>query len=241
MRFSIKKPEVKWPRLSGPHVCLGAGQQALELARKSLMGAADMQGGKLGKDEIAAIFDLLAVSPELFEIFRANYEICGRIHKRQPFVSASKDFFAMSVLRFLCFDVLRSVFQMQIRRSKPTWEIEFLHALVEHICKTSNPEFVNELSEAYRRLAKTHGNTITAMTIASDEKIQDSVRRAVAGFPSEHMDYVNFSNAVNKLLSDKFEDYGPSPIKVSEPVIEEFFETLKESVKSNHFRKLVLS
>jgi|GEM_PF-2662684 len=241
MRLSDKKPEVKWPRLSGPHICLGAGQQALELARKSLHSAADLRGGKLSKDDISAIFDYLSVSPDLFEIFRANYEVCGRIHKRQPFVSATKDFFAMSVLRFLCFDVLRSVFQLQIKRSNATWEIEFLHAFAAYICRTSNPNFIEELSEAYRRLAKKHGNSITAITIASDTKIQEIVRRAVAKFPSEHIDFVNFSNAVNKVLSDKYEDYGPSPIKVSEPVIETFFETLKSSAKSNYFRQLVLS
>lgn len=241
MRLSGNKPELKWPRLSGPHICLGAGQQALELARKSLLSAAEMRGGKLGAEDISAILDYLSLSPGLFDIFRTNYEVCGQIHKRQPFVSATKDFFAMSVLRFLCFDVLRNVFQLQIKRSSGNWEIEFLHAFADHICRTSDENFVNELSEAYRQLAKSHGNAITAMTIAGDDKIQEIVRRAAAKFPSEHIDYVNFSNAVNKALSKKFEDYGPSPIKVSEPLIETFFQNLKASAKGNPFRQLVLS
>ena len=107
--------------------------------------------------------------------------------------------------------------------------MEFLHAFSAYICRTTDPEFENELSAAYRTLASQHGNSITAITIANDETIQNIIRRTAAKFPQDHLDFVNFSNAVNKALSDKYEDYGPSPIKVSEPVIEHFFEKLKAS------------
>jgi hypothetical protein len=231
---------VTWPKLSGPHICVGAGQQALDLARRSLQSAADLRGGKLSKADIGAIFDFIAASPDLFDIFRSNYEACGKIHKRQPFVGANKDFFAMSVLRFLSFDVLRKVFDLQIKRSDPSWEIEFLHAFSLYLCRTAEPKFIDNLSEAYRKLAKTHGNAITAITIANDKAIQDIVRSTVAHFPKEHIDFVNFSNAVNKALSDKFENYGPSPIKVSEPLVERFFEALRDASKVNYFRQMVL-
>lgn len=235
-----KNSAVNWPKLSGPHICVGAGQQALELARRSLQSAADMRGGKLTKADIGAIFDFIAASPDLFDIYRSNYEACGKIHKKQPFVGANKDFFAMSVLRFLSFDVLRKVFELQIKRSDASWEIEFLHAFSLYLCRTADPKFIDDLSEAYRKLAKAHGNSITAITIANEKAIQDVVRRAAVHFPKEHIDFVNFSNAVNKSLSDKFEDYGPSPIKVSEPLVERFFGGLRDPSKANYFRQMVL-
>ncbi len=241
MRPSEKKPAVTWPKLSGPHICMGAGQQALELARKSLLSAADLREGKLSKADIAAVLDFISASSDLFDIYRSNYEACGRVHKKQPFVGANKDFFAMSVLRFLCFDVLRKVFDAQIKRSDAAWEIEFLHAFSAYICQTANPEFVDQLSEAYRKMAKQRGNSITAVTIASDPGIQEIVRRTTRRFPSEHIDFVNFSNAINKALSDKYNNYGPSPIKVSEPIVEQFFKALKDPEKANFFRKMVLS
>ncbi|WP_269582702.1 hypothetical protein [Roseibium sp. Sym1] len=240
MRPSDKKNAITYPKLSGPHICVGAGQQALDLARRSLESAADLKGGKLSKTDIAAVFNFIAESPGLFDIYRSNYEACGRIHKRQPFVGANKDFFAMSVLRFLCFDILRKVFEPQIKRSDASWEIEFLHAFSAYIARTADAGFTDSLSEAYRKLAKAHGNEITAVTIANDPAIQDIVRNAARLFPKEHIDYVNFSNAVNKALSDKFEDYGPSPIKVSEPVIERFFDALRDMSRANYFRKMVL-
>ncbi len=241
MRLSNKKPAVTWPKLSGPHICVGAGQKAMDLARKSLISAAELRDGKLSKADIEAVFDFLSASQDLFDIYRSNYEACGRIHKKQPFVGANKDFFAMSVLRFLCFDVVRKVFEPQIKRADPSWEIEFLQAFAAYICRTSDAQFIDELSEAYRKLAKSHGNEITAITIANDKSIREIVGRVSKQFPSEHIDFVNFSNAVNKALSDKYETYGPSPIKVSEPVIELFFNTLKDPEKSNFFRKLVMA
>ncbi len=240
MRPAEKKTTVNWPRLSGPHICMGAGQQALDFARKSLHSAAEMRGGKLSDTEISAVFDLVAASQEMFEIYRSNYEACGRIHKKQPFVGANKDFFAVSVLRFLSFDVLRKVFDAQMKRADGAWEMEFLHAFSGYICRTADAEFVDSLSKAYRKLAKTHGNTITAVTIAGDKTIQEVLRKVMAAFPKEHIDFVNFSNAVNKALSEKYESYGPSPIKVSEPVIERFFEALRSSANGNFFRQAVL-
>lgn len=240
MRPSDKKNAVTYPKLSGPHICVGAGQKALDLARRSLQSAADLKGGKLSKADIAAVFDFISESPGLFDIYRSNYEACGRIHKRQPFVGANKDFFAMSVLRFLCFDMLRKVFETQIKRSDASWEIEFLHAFAAYIARTADAKFIDSLSDSYRKLAKAHGNEITAVTIANDPAIQDIVRRAARHFPKEHIDYVNFSNAVNKALSDKYENYGPSPIKVSEPLVEQFFDALRDKTRANYFRKMVL-
>ncbi|MCV0426558.1 MAG: hypothetical protein K5905_13905 [Roseibium sp.] len=240
MRPSDKHKAVSWPKLSGPHICVGAGQQALDLARKSLHSAADMRGGKLSKADISAIFDFIATSPDLFDIYRSNYEACGRIHKKQPFVGANKDFFAMSVLRFLCFDILRKAFEPQIKRTDANWEIEFLQAFSAYICATCYAGFIDDLSKAYRKLAKAEGNSITAITIANNKDIQDIVKRASKGFPREHIDYVNFSNAVNKKLSDKYETYGPSPLKVSEPVIELFFEQLHSTENRNYFRQMIL-
>ncbi|MEM9632501.1 MAG: hypothetical protein AAGA50_14310 [Pseudomonadota bacterium] len=240
MRPSDKNKAVSWPKLSGPHICVGAGQKALELARKSLLSAADLRNGKLCKADISAVFDFLSESPDLFDIYRANYETCGRIHKKQPFVGANKDFFAMSILRFLCFDILRKVFDPQIKRTDASWEMEFLHAFGGYICRTSYASFTEDLSRAYRKLAKSKGNSITAITIANDKSIQEIVKQACTSFPSEHLDFVNFSNAVNKRLSDKYETYGPSPIKVSEPVVEQFFEALKSPENRNYFRQMIL-
>ena len=240
MRPADKKNAVTYPKLSGPHICVGAGQQALDLARKSLESAAELRGGKLTKAEISAVFEFIAASPGLFDIYRSNYEACGRIHKKQPFVGANKGFFAVSVLRFLCFDIVRKVFEPQIKRCDNAWELEFLHAFSDYITRTADDKFVDSLSEAYRKMAKAHGNSITAVTIANDETIQDIVRRASRKFPKEHLDFVNFSNAVNKALSDKYENYGPSPIKVSEPVIEQFFEAMRDKTRANYFRKMVL-
>jgi hypothetical protein len=238
MRPSDGKTAVAWPKLSGPHICMGAGQQALELAKKSLRSAAEMRGGNLSTTDITMVFDFILASPDLFDIYRSNYEACGRIHKKQPFVGANKDFFAMSVLRFLSYDILRKVFDPQIQRADADWELEFLQAFSSYIDRTSGTDFVETLSEAYRILSKQHGNEITAITIASDKNIQHIVRRATAAFPSEHIDFVNFSNAVNKALSDKYENYGPSPLKVSEPYIDKFFAQIREP-GGNYFRKLV--
>ncbi|MHA7773346.1 hypothetical protein [Roseibium sp. M-1] len=240
MPASNKNNAVTWPKLSGPHICVGAGQQALDLAKRGLLSAADLRGGKLTKADIGAIFDFISTSPDLFDIYRSNYEACGKIHKKQPFVGANKDFFAMSVLRFLSFDVLRKVFELQIKRSDSSWEIEFLHGFSLYLCRTADPKFIDDLSEAYRKLAKAHGNSITAITIANDAAIQTIVKRVAAHFPKEHIDFVNFSNAINKALSDKYENYGPSPIKVSEPLVERFFDTLKDPSKANYFRQMVL-
>ncbi|WP_428686894.1 hypothetical protein [Roseibium sp.] len=241
MSAAEKKNQVTWPKLSGPHICMGAGQQVLELARKSLQSAAEMRGGALSDTDIAAVFDLISASQDMFEIYRSNYEACGRIHKKQPFVGANKDFFAVSVLRFLSFDVLRKVFEPNMKRADGAWEMEFLNAFSGYICRTVDAGFVDALSEAYRQLAKAHGNSITAVTIANDKAIQDILRKAMAAFPKEHIDFVNFSNAVNKALSAKYESYGPSPIKVSEPVIERFFEALRSSENRNFFRQAVLA
>lgn len=198
-----------------------------------------MRGGHLSASDVDMVFDFMSSSADLFEIFRFNYEACGKIHRRQSFVGANKNFFAVSILRFLCFDVLRKTFEPQIKRSTGGWEIEFLNAFNTYICRTTDPDFEDKLSSAYRKLAGQHGHTITAITIASDPAVQDVVRQTAAKFPSEHIDFVNFSNAINKALSDRFEDYGPSPIKVSEPVIEHFFEQLKAPDTSNFFRKLI--
>lgn len=241
MPSAAKKTVVKWPKLSGPHICMGAGQRALELTRKGLLSAAELRGGSLSKADIAAVFDFIAASEDLFDIYRSNYETCGQIHKKQPFVGANKDFFAMSVLRFLCFDVLRKVCDPQIKRADADWEIEFLHAFSKFVCQAIDAEFVDDLSEAYRKLSKEQGHSITAVTIANDARIRDIVRNAARGFPSEHLDYVNFSNAVNKELSDKYNSYGPSPIKVSEPVIEQFFKELRTSSKGNYFRQVTFA
>lgn len=240
MRPSDGKAALAWPRLSGPHICMGAGQQALELARKSLQSAAEMRGGKLSTTDITMVFDFILSSPDLFDIYRSNYEACGKIHKKQPFVGANKDFFAMSVLRFLCYDVLRKVFDPQIKRADADWEIEFLQAFSAYIDRTSGTKFVDTLSEAYRILSKKHGNDMTAITIAGDSTIQQIMKRATQAFPAEHIDFVNFSNSVNKALSDKYENYGPSPLKVSEPYIDKFFTQLKEP-GGNFFRKMVLA
>lgn len=240
MPLADKKSAATWPKLSGPHICIGAGQQALELARKGLLSAAELRGGSLSRADISAVFDFIAASQDLFDIYRSNYESCGQIHKKQPFVGANKGFFAMSVLRFLCFDVLRRVFEPQIKRAGADWEIEFLHAFSNYLCQTSNAGFVDDLSRVYQQLAREHGNSITAMTIANDPGIRDIVREASCGFPREQIDFVNFSNAVNKALSDKYGTYGPSPIKVSEPVVEQFFEELTSGPKKNYFRQLTL-
>ena len=237
---TAKKTAVTWPRLSGPHICVGAGQQALDLARKGLLSAAELRGGSLSQADITAVFDFIAASQDLFDIYQSNYEACGQIHKKQPFVGANKDFFAMSVLRFLSFDLLRKVFKPQINRADADWEIEFLNAFSKYICKTINSGFVDDLSSAYRKLAKEHGNSITAVMIANDKRIREIVASAADGFPSEHIDFVNFSNAVNKALSDRYNSYGPTPIKVSEPVIEQFFKQLRTASGSNYFRQLVL-
>lgn len=230
-----------WPKLSGPHICMAAGQRAMELARKGLLNAAELKGGSLTQTDIAAVFDFLAASQDLFDIYRSNYEACGQIHRRQPFVGANKDFFAMCVLRFLCFDVLRKTCAPQIKRADSDWEIEFLQVLTKYVCDTVSASFIEDLSKAYRRLAREHGTAITAMTIANDAEIRTRVKSAADGFPTEHIDFVNFSNAVNKALSDKYKDYGPSPIKVSEPVIEQFFHELRASSKGNFFRQLAFS
>ncbi|QDG78119.1 hypothetical protein [Labrenzia sp. PHM005] len=235
------KTKLTWPKLSGPHICASVGQQSLNLAQKALLGAAKMRGGKLDAAEITAVFEFLAVSQDMFDIFRTNYEACGKIHRKQSFVGANTGFFAMSVLRFLCFDVLRKTFESQINRTDAAWEIEFLQAFSNYICRTADEDFEDSLSAAYRRLAKENGSEITVMTIAHDPAIQEIVRKAVAKFPSEHLDFVNFSNTINKALSDKYETYGPSPIKVSEPVVERFFKALGEPSRSNYFRGQVLS
>ncbi|WP_108872740.1 hypothetical protein [Roseibium album] len=237
---AAKKTAIQWPKLSGPHICMGAGQQALDLARKGLLSAAEMRGGSLSQAEIATVFEFIAASQNLFDIYRSNYEACGQIHKKQPFVGANKDFFAMSVLRFLCFDIVRKVFDRQIARTDDNWEIEFLHAFSLYICQTSNAGFVEDLSSAYRLLAKEHGNSITAVTIANDRTIREIVARAADDFPSDHTDFVNFSNAVNKALSDRYNNYGPSPIKVSEPLVEKFFSQLWSDSKRNYFRQIAL-
>ncbi|WP_428526440.1 hypothetical protein [Roseibium sp.] len=234
------KSKMTWPKLSGPHICASVGQQSLELAQKALVGAANKRGGSLKASEIAAVFEFLSASQQMFDVFRTNYEACGKIHRKQSFVGANKGFFAMSVLRFLCFDVLRKVFEPQISRTDAAWEIEFLQAFSGYICQTTDADFEENLSAAYRRLAKDKGSDITAMTIAHDDGIQKIVRAAVRSFPSDHMDFVNFSNAVNKALTDKYEVYGPSPIKVSEPVIERFFGALSKPSEANYFRNQVL-
>ncbi|GAA0782973.1 hypothetical protein E1180_07870 [Roseibium denhamense] len=240
MRSPAKKPKTEWPKLSGPHICAGVGKQTLDLARKGLLSAADMRGGHLTRDDITLVFDFLAEAPELFDLFRSNYEACGKIHRKQAFVGANKDFFAVSVLRFLCFDVLRRVFDPQIQRSGPDWEIEFLHGFSAYISQVADPEFEDKLSAAYRRLAKQNGNEITAITIAHDAAIQALIRDIAKLFPADQTAYVNFSNAVNKALSEKFEDYGPSPIKISEPPTERFFKALRNTTRSNYFRKVML-
>ena len=70
-----------------------------------MLGAANMRGGSLNVADINMVFDFLAESQDMFDIYRHNYEACGKIHRKQTFVGANKNFFAMSVLRFLCFDV----------------------------------------------------------------------------------------------------------------------------------------
>lgn len=241
MTSKPKKNNLTWPKLSGPHICASVGKQSLDLAQKALLGAAELRGGKLSASEITAVFEFLSVSRDMFDVFRTNYEACGKIHRKQSFVGANKGFFAMSVLRFLCFDVLRKTFETQINRTDAAWEIEFLQAFSAYICRTADQDFEDSLSAAYRRLAKENGSAITVMTIAHDAAIQDIVRKAAGKFPSEHLDFVNFSNTVNKALSDKYDSYGPSPIKVSEPLVERFFQALSQPSSSNYFRGQVLS
>lgn len=240
MPVSARQPPAEWPKLSGPHICASVGQQALDLARKSLVNAAEIRGGQLSVADIAMVFDFLANAPDMFDLFRTNYEACGKIHRKQTFVGAKKDFFAVSVLRFLCFDILRQVFQPQINRAGQGWEMAFLHAFAIYICNAIDPKFVAKLTVAYRNLAKKHGSDITALTIAHDPAIRAIVQDVSGKFPLEHIDHVNFSNAINKALSDKFEDYGPSPIKVSEPFIERFFKAIRSGEQSNYFRKTML-
>ncbi len=235
------KSKPSWPKLSGPHICASVGQKTMDLAQKALLGAADMRGGKLDAAEITAVFEFLTASQDMFDLFRSQYEACGKIHRKQSFVGANKGFFAMSVLRFLCFDVLRKSFQSQINRTDDAWEIEFLQAFSGYICQSVDEEFEDKLSAAYRRLAEEKGSEITVMTIAHDPDIKAIMRGTAHKFPSEHLDYVNFSNAINKALSDKYEAYGPSPIKVSEPLVERFFQALTEPSRANYFRGQVLS
>lgn len=228
------------PKLSGPHICFGVGQQTLEYVKKTLAAAAEHKGGGLTADEISFIVDMAECSEELFEIFRSNYQTCGKLHKKQPFVAASDTFFTTSVLRFLCFDVLRSVFQTQIRFSDPDWEVTFLGGLSSYINDFIDPGFSGDLVARYKDLTRKCGMQLDVLTIAQDDEVIRKVRNVVASLSVDERDIDQIVKTINGVLSEKYNDYGASPIKISKPVVWKFIEDLKSPENANFFRKNIL-
>ncbi len=241
MNHSIRKPSVAGPKISGPHLCAHAGKHSLDLARASLLNASEIRGGELSTHDINLVFDFLSESQEMFDFFRSHYATCGQLHRHLTFVSPTKDFFAMSVLRFFCYDVLRSAFENQIRHCAGDWEVIFLSSLTGYIGDHIDPDFELKLSKAYMAIANEHGTDATPMTVANDPCVQEIMRDCLCRLLDSHAGMTEFCDRINKALAEKFNDYGPSPIKVSEPVLAKFFERLKNPQEANYFRKQVLA
>ncbi len=226
--------------MSGPHICLGVGRQTIDYVKKSLVTAAKRKGSGLSAEEIAFVIDMAECSEELFEIFRSNYEICGKIHKKQPFVAANENFFVTSILRFLCFDIVRSTFQTQIRYSDQSWEVTFLAGIGLYINEAIDPDFSKDLVARYKDLAREFGMQLDVLMIARDEEVIRKVKNAVFSFPDEEKDVERLVKTVNGVLSEKYNIYGASPGKISNPVAKKFLEELKSPEKANFFRKAIL-
>lgn len=227
------------PKLSGPHICFGVGRQTLHYAKQILISAADHKGSGLTADEISFVLDMAESSEGIFEVFRSNYELCGKVHKKQPFIAANETFFATSVLRFLCFDIVRTVFQPQIRYSDSNWEVTFLGGLGQYINDSMDCEFIRDLAARYKDLAREHGMNLDVLMIARDDEVIRKVRGVVSNLPSDEKDVEQLVKIVNNVLSEKYNAYGATPIKISGPVANKFIEELKVKETSNVFRKSI--
>ncbi len=240
MHNSAPKPANPGPKLSGPHICVQAGKYTLNLVDCALSNAADMRGGKLSKHDIKLVLEFIRTSQEMFDFFRDHYAACGRLHKNQTFVPSSKEFFAQSVARFYCYDAVRKVFATQIKHCPGNWELVFISAGIAFFSEHVDPEFKNRLSKAYHTIANESGFELDAVAIANHESVRAIMKDSIQKLPTSHADLTRLSEVVNKAMSNKFNDFGPSPIKVSEPILAKFFEQLKNPQEATFFRKQIL-
>ncbi|GGB49909.1 hypothetical protein GCM10011316_22530 [Roseibium aquae] len=214
--------------MSGPHICTGVGNQVTAVIRDSLLWAADQKGGTLTASEISGIIDNVSSSESLFRIYQHNYNKCGEIHERRKFVIMDKNFFSVFVIRILCRRTAKRVFSDQIKRSDRFWEVHFARAQADFFDTEIDQEFKDHLYARYRDLTRIHTAQLSPKQIVGDTDLIKIVRNTVMHM-QKRPDYSEaFSNCVNQVLSKTYHAFGPSPIKISEPLVEKYTKALRE-------------
>jgi len=220
--------EHKATRLSGPHICTGVGNQVTQVIRDSLLCAAEIKGGSLSSDEISSVIDSVTESENLFKIYQTNYNQCGKIHERRKFVVMDKNFFSVFVLRVLCAKTIHHIFEDQIKRSDKFWEVHFARAQTDFFDTEIDQTFKDQLYGRYKALTRLHMSELSPKQIVGDAGLIAIVRKTIYRMKKQPDFADPLSNFVNKVLSKTYHAFGPSPIKVSEPLIEKYVNALQD-------------
>jgi len=217
----------KATRLSGPHICTGVGNQVTQVIRDSLLCAAEVKGGSLTADEMSSVIDSVTASENLFKIYQANYNQCGKIHERRKFVVMDKNFFSVFVMRVLCSKTIHHTFEDQIKRSDKFWEVHFARAQTDYFDSEIDQTFKDQLYSRYQALTRVHMSELSPKQIIQDADLIGIVRATIIRMKKQSGFADPLSNIINQVLSKTYHAFGPSPVKVSEPLIEKYITALQ--------------
>lgn len=232
---TAKKP----PTLSGPHICSHVGNTVFSIAKSALAASANMNGGSLSAAEIENTLDLVSSAPDLFSLYTQQFATCAGIHKTQKFTPIDPEIFARFILQSYCHDVVRIVFEDQIRRAGPAWVQHFMGGQIAHISAVSNADFVEQIYARYRTLAMAKGTDLDTQLLYNDVKLQALVGNGFAVLNAETDEHAAFADAINSTLGTTLNAVGPSPLKVTNGNMACYLETLRQAGGASYFRRCV--
>ncbi|MBZ0218337.1 MAG: hypothetical protein K8F25_17405 [Fimbriimonadaceae bacterium] len=212
--------------LSGPHICSQVGQDILSVAKNALLAASARSKGGLTSAEIENIFDLLANAPEVFALYTHNFNACADIHKKRSFAKISTASFSRFVLQFYCKNTVRQVFHRQIAQSNDQWIGSFLEGLLLHIEQTTDPRFTKNIFGCYRELSLSNGAKLDLSLVFQNRTLHNLTAAVFEKLRLESADDQSLGNTVNRHIGQAHNVSGPSPLKVVDKDLKEFFRLL---------------
>lgn len=231
--FSAKKPTT----LSGPHICSQVGHDLMSVVKDALLTASKRSNGVVSSAEIENIFDLLAKTPEIFSLYTQNFNACADIHRNRSFAKINPASLARFILQSYCKSIVGRVFVHQIEHSDLRWIEHFLDGLLIHVDQVVDPQFTGNIFARYRALSLDVGAKLEISAVFRDQQLQILVARLFARLRGDTDNHQALGNTINRHLGKTFHLSGPSPLKVINQDLSDFFDLLVQNINPTGFRK----
>lgn len=231
------------PSLAGPHVCSLVGANVSKLLRAAMMEMCERRGGKLSKDEIVHVFDVVTQSSALFPVFQKAYSNCVGLQKSSPFAEVDGTTISRFVIGAYCRDVIARVFKAQIKARGTHWTHAFIGGFMTFLTTDIRPELEQELFSVYKTLALSCSGPMTPVTILNSQDVIDALSRATRRMnclsKEDGAFLKRFETTVNGSIAPALKLRGPCMENINVVSASAFMTRLSEQSDTNPFRALV--